>query len=205
MWPIEFNLDNPPWAGQSPEIYRQHPYYGDWFGQLFELWWKTDDPNVHIRLFFNLIQLILGGHKHIDAIVNDTLDMFVVNTDGRIEYPDYLRASSDGAADSGYSILDASLAEVEHDTIFTKLFDLGKHLPIECTECPHKRLCGGGFLPGRTSQDEVLSIKKSILCEDHFSFFSKVKQTLVQSNLDTFKDIDLSRLVVNGATTSSSS
>jgi uncharacterized protein len=177
LWPIHFNLDVPPWENNQAE-YKRRPVYGDWFSDLFQAWWDRDDPSLFIRSFFNLVELRLGGTSHIDALVNDHLEIFVVNTDGRIEYPDYLRVGGDENSNSGINILTANLDDAACDPIFQKLFQLATHLPHECSDCPHRDVCGGGFLAGRTSRLEVLSDRKSVMCADQFRFFSTVTQTI---------------------------
>jgi len=86
LWPIQFNHDRPPWADSVSEMqYADKPVYGKWFAELFKLWLEYDDPTVEIRQFSYAIRLWLGDHEHPDYLVNDTVDMFVVNTDGAVE------------------------------------------------------------------------------------------------------------------------
>jgi uncharacterized protein len=70
------------------------------------------------------------------------------------------------------------LDTIAEELVFKKLFTLKEYLPSECIGCPHENICGGGFLPGRTSLKQLLSTEKSILCYDHFIFFSTVKRIL---------------------------
>lgn len=178
LWPIEFNHDHPPWDKQGEEAYRQAPRYGTWFANLFKAWWELDDPDLYIRLFYNVLQLHLGGNAHIDALVNDRIDMFVVNTDGAIEYPDYLRAARDGATRTPYTIGDTTIRALEDDPLFGALLRLDTLLPDACRQCAHRRVCGGGFLPGRTSRARLLQPTRSVLCHDQYRFFSAVAEAI---------------------------
>jgi uncharacterized protein len=178
LWPIQFNHDNPPWSQTNEASYKNTPVYGTWFSKLFTTWWQRDDPEIYIRLFYGVLQRSLGASHHLDALVNDKLDMFVINTDGRVEYPDYLRAVSDEASKSIFNIARDEICAFSKDPVFNQLLNLGKSLPKECEGCQHKDICGGGFLPGRTSKLERITKSKSVLCADQFLFFSEVKSTI---------------------------
>src|SRR5690606_15939699 len=104
--------------------------------------------------------------------VNDVLNMFVINTDGDIEFHDYFRAYKNNSCYSGLSIINHSIFDIEKDMEFHKLLHLGEFLPSDCNNCHHRHVCGGGFLPGRMKEDiSDYSINKSILCYDHIYFF----------------------------------
>lgn len=175
LWPIEYNYDNLPWQGMSFDSYARSPRYGEWFGELFRLWWEEDDPSLHIRHFFDVIGVFLGGHRHGDSIVNDELGMFVVNTDGCYEYPDYFRAYKDGGSRSPFCVQSDSIASLARDPIFAYCLDLQNHLPTDCVPCPHRAVCGGGFMPGRLSASMTAPFDKSVLCADQYHFFSVVR------------------------------
>jgi len=160
------------------EAYRQQPVVGSWLANLFEEWWREDDPGLYIRLFFDIIKVLNGSRHHIDSLVNDTHDMIVINTDGSIEYSDYLRASGDGACATSYSVASNALAELEIDPVFRYLLELGTHLPAACKTCSFRHPCGGGFLPGRMMPGERSPRYRSVLCHDQFHFFHRVHKLL---------------------------
>ena len=179
LWPIEFNHFNPPWGASGETAYRERPRFGAWFSDLFHLWWRHDDPNVHIRMFDDAIRLLLGGAGHSDFFRNREVGMFAVNTDGRVEYPDYLRAGPSGAIETNISILNTSIDALHDDPIFRSLLQLDALLPQECCTCPHVDLCGGGFLPGRvTAAPSLISPRQSVLCFDQKLFFDTVRSLL---------------------------
>ena len=178
LWPIEFNYDNPPWTAQTFDDYIRKPPYGLWFAELFREWWRRDDPQIYIRLFFDVIHRVLGGRTHGDSIGNDVNDMLVINTDGAIEYPDYYRAHADGGSRTSYTIFDHSLGDLAHDPVFNFNLHMADFLPEPCTRCPHQNLCGGGFLPGRMSKGSLPPQHKSVLCFDHYYFYTTVQEIL---------------------------
>lgn len=180
LWPLEYNYDNPPWKDYpSIEDYAYAPRYGTWFADVFDLWWKLDDPEFRIRQFYDLVALHCGGSRHTDQIVNSESRLFVVNTDGRVEYPDYLRGASDGGTATGLNIHDASISDIERDEGFRFLFNLGSHCPSECLSCPVHYLCGGGFLSGRLARGDVFPQGRSVLCYDHFYFLKRVRDRVL--------------------------
>jgi uncharacterized protein len=184
LWPINFNWTRPPWEEAGELSYRVNPTYGVWFSRVFTEWWRLDDPTLYIRCFRQLIDLHIGSARHTDAYVNDRLDMFVVNTDGRIEYPDYVRAAGDGAAATRYTLQQHSLADAASDDLFTRLYNLSAQLPSECADCAHRASCGGGFLPGRAGSDGPLQ-RKSVLCHDQALLFSTIRFALQAAGLES--------------------
>jgi uncharacterized protein len=193
LWPIAYNYRNTPWShlGISEEEYIQSPHYGKWFSDLFQIWWKNDNPKIYIRLFYETIGALMGSKRHGDSLVNDCLDMVVVNTDGAVEYHDYFRAFKDSAIETGYSILRNTLSEVESDRVVQLLLNLGKHLPLACSGCDHKDICGGGFLAGRMETHvSDFTINNSILCYDYYYYIETVKRFVTNSKV-TYRDPQL--------------
>jgi uncharacterized protein len=178
LWPMELNHASLPWGTGQEARYRSNPRYGMWFAQLFEQWWHRDDPTLYIRLFYDCIYTLMGSPRHIENIVNDTVPIFVVNTDGCIEYHDYFRALADGGVRTRFRVQDDPLDALAADPVFRYLLDLGEHLPAECRDCQFGDICGGGFLPGRMEPDHMPPRRRSVLCYDEYYFFSSIRRTL---------------------------
>jgi len=178
LWPIEFHHGNPPWRGLDAGSYANSPRYGKWFAHLFDLWWQRDDPTLHIRLFFQIVERMLGSGVHSDAIVNDEAPMFVVNTDGGIEYPDYFRAYADSGSRTCFNVFHHDLRELTDDPGFAYCLSLKDRLPEGCRSCPQVDVCGGGFLPGRMMRGEWPPTRESVLCADQKYFFSHIQSIL---------------------------
>jgi uncharacterized protein len=180
LWPIEFNYDNPQWGSTNVDDYFERPVYGRWFAELFKEWWERNDPTLQVRLFHQTVEVILGSKVHGDNLVNDVLDMIVVNTDGGIEYPDYFRAYSDGGCRTEYSVALHDLDTLAEDPVFDFCLNLGNYRPPECEGCPCVQECGGGFLAGRMRKGVTLPTGRSVLCPDHFYFFTTVRGIMAQ-------------------------
>jgi uncharacterized protein len=181
LLPMQYNYDSPPWGPEHlEEDYALSPRIGRWLSALFLEWFIADDPDTYIRLFVDSIKFALGSKAHADNIVNDTIPMFCVNTDGSIEYPDYLRTAKDGGAATAFSIEKNRLLDFEGDTVFRSLLDLRDQRAIECEGCGVAEFCGGGFVPGRLSAVSNRLDKRSVYCHDHYRFFSTVIETLLK-------------------------
>jgi uncharacterized protein len=181
LWPIQFHHGSLPWRAYQTdeENYRSKPPVGRWFADLFEEWLREDDPELFIRLFFDVIRVLHGSHQHVDSLVNESNNMFVIDTDGSIEYPDYLRAAGDGACATPLNVFANALADLETESVFRYLLELGAHLPEECEGCSFRHPCGGGFLPGRMAPGAGREPRRrSVLCYDQFYFFRRVYSLL---------------------------
>jgi uncharacterized protein len=129
-------------------------------------------------LFIQTLQVILGSKLHTDSIVNDVLDMFVVNTDGGIEYPDYFRAFEDGGSRTSYNVANHELDVLAEDPVFDFCLNMEAYRPPECDSCPCVRECGGGFLAGRMQPGAQIPRGRSVLCPDHYYFFTTVRRLM---------------------------
>ncbi len=187
LWPIEFNYNNTPWDHYqlTRQQYAKEPLYGKWFADLFTLWFREDNPDIFIKSFYELLALKLGGKRHSDSLVNDELAMFVVDTNGHIEYHDYFRAFKDKSIKTGYSIFTHSITDMEKDPVFDKCSRLKEQLPPVCKGCDQVNICGGGFLSGRMQNDiQDFSINRSILCHDQKYFFDAVESVIAPAMAD---------------------
>ena len=72
---------------------------------------------TEIRLFTELIQLILGGSGAVEVLGLQPETLIVVDTDGTIKQLDSLSSAYDGAADTGLHVLTGSFdAALDHPT-----------------------------------------------------------------------------------------
>lgn len=171
LLPMEYNYDGPPWGEQNQATYANLPKYGVWLYKLFIRWLQEDDPDIHIRILFETLKVYFGSKIHTDNIVNDSIPMFVVNTDGAFEYPDYLRYTGPNGCTTAYNVFEHSINDLVKDPVYNELLNLSLSVPSECTYCPVVHLCGGGFLPGRMSGHSTNLNRRSVYCHDHYHFF----------------------------------
>lgn len=58
LWPRHFTPEAPPWSSRfamQPADYSISPVYGQWFSDLFRLWWILDNPRLSIESFRGLV------------------------------------------------------------------------------------------------------------------------------------------------------
>lgn len=176
LWPVQYQYASPPWEayGLSEGQYRLKPVIGAWLADLFSEWLLVDDPQIHIRYFYEVLQMLQGNATLGDSLVGASNHRFVINSDGGIEYPGHLRASREADCSTRFGITTNRLAELESDPVFHYLLDLETHLPPECFGCSFRHPCGGGWLPGRMLPGGRLPQYRSVLCHDQFHFFQRV-------------------------------
>ena len=91
--------------------------YADWLIAVFERWYSAPVQETRIRLFTELIQLILGGSAAVEGLGLGPATLIVVETDGTIRQLDSLSSAYSGAADTGLHVFTDSFdAALEHPT-----------------------------------------------------------------------------------------
>lgn len=183
LWPIGHHHDALPF--EDAGAYALSPRYGAWLAALFDRWFAHDDPGVQLRGFWDLLGVLMGGQDHFDGLVNNELSQVVVNTDGSLEAPDYLRAAFDGACATGLDIRRHSLDEAARHPVFARLLALGEHRPAACEACPLAGTCGGGFVAGRNDRQGLRLDQPSALCLDHYHFYAHVQNRALAARLGT--------------------
>jgi len=186
LWPMEFNHDHPPWWKAGLQNYIASPTYGVWFADVFTEWFRKDDPSLLIRTFVEAVSLMIDrSQPHGDDLVNDGLPLFVVNTDGRYEYHDYLRGIADGACNSGMNLSQHSLDTFASGPVMSRYLQLNSMLPAICRICPDVDICGGGFLPGRMSARNLpFPIGPSVMCFDQSYYLQRVRSLVFRRTGD---------------------
>lgn len=139
--------------------------YADWLITIFERWYSAPEQETRIRLFAELIQLVLGGPGAVEGLGLQPATLIVVETDGSIRQLDSLSSAYSGAADTGLHVLaDSFDAALDHPTTIARQIGAAA-LPPECQRCPVMRICGGGLYPHRYRSGEGFR-NRSVYCDD---------------------------------------
>ena len=92
--------------------------YADWLIAVFERWYSAPEQETRIRLFAELIQLVLGNPGAVEGLGLAPSTLIVVDTDGSIKQLDSLSSAYDGAAETGLHVstdaFDAALGPSDH-------------------------------------------------------------------------------------------
>jgi uncharacterized protein len=157
--------------------------YADWLIEVFERWYSAPVQETRIRLFTELIQLILGGSAAVEVLGLQPETLIVVDTDGTIKQLDSLSSAYPGAADTGLHILTSNFdAALDHPTTVAR--QLGADaLAAECRACPVMEICGGGLYPHRYREGAGFR-NPSVYCADLLRLITHVRERVISDLAD---------------------
>jgi uncharacterized protein len=157
--------------------------YADWLIEVFERWYSAPVQETQIRLFTELIQLVLGGPAAVESLGLRPSTLIVVDTDGTIKQLDSLSSAYPGAADTGLHILTGSFDDaLEHPTTVARQIGADA-LAAECRACPVMEICGGGLYPHRYRQGEGFR-HPSVYCADLKKLITHVRDRVISDLAD---------------------
>ena len=141
---VDFLLPHGTWDAPPPGRVPDSPAtpYADWLIAIFDQWY--DRPRTEIRLFAEIIRLLLGQPSGGEAVGLAPARFLVIETDGSMAQVDTLRAAFAGAAETGLHVdrnsFDDALLLPE-----IAARQLGRDaLSVTCRDCRIWRVCGGG-------------------------------------------------------------
>lgn len=146
---IDLLLPHATWAVPPPGWAPATTPYGDWLVAVFDRWYLAPVRETGIRLFEEVLNLVLGGRSRSEAVGLSPVDLVVVETDGRLEQADSLKVAYDGAAATGLHVRDQTFeAALDHPGFRARHRGLAG-LAAECRACPVVAVCGGGMYAHR--------------------------------------------------------
>jgi len=122
--------------------------YADWLIAVFDRWYVEENP-IGIRIFDDIITLLLGGASRSEQVGLSPAAILVVESDGEIEQVDALKSAYPGACATGLNVLrdDFHLALEDKGVIARQI---GRAALSEvCLECPIHQICGAGHYAHR--------------------------------------------------------
>ncbi|WP_329133998.1 FxsB family cyclophane-forming radical SAM/SPASM peptide maturase [Streptomyces sp. NBC_00670] len=123
--------------------------YGDWLCAVFDRWYGAPVRETGIRLFEEIMVLLLGGTARSEAVGLTPVDLVVVETDGTIEQADSLKVSYPGAPETGLDVFRYTFAQAALHPAFRARQRGTAGLGPVCRACPRARVCGGGLYAHR--------------------------------------------------------
>ncbi|GAA2128759.1 hypothetical protein GCM10009727_19620 [Actinomadura napierensis] len=152
--------DRPPGRGRGPDT-----PYADWLIAVFERWYSAPAVETRVRLFSEIIGLLLGGRSGTEAVGLSPVALAVVETDGSVEQVDSLKSAFAGAAGTALHVeKDSFDAALEHPGIRARQAGIAS-LSTECRACPIVRICGGGLYAHRFGKGNGFA-NPSVYCRD---------------------------------------
>ena len=150
--------------------------YGEWLLTVFDRWYRGQETSV--RLFREIIQLVLGGMGAVEGLGLRPATSVVVDTDGAIKQLDSLSATYPGAAETGLNVAVNSFDEaLSHPLTAVRQGGLSV-LSGTCRSCPVVRTCGGGLLTHRYRDSNGFD-NPSVYCQDLLLLISTIQKRVL--------------------------
>lgn len=160
---------------QCDQFFKTSTPIADYLIPIFNQWYGEDNPSVIVRLFWELINLILFGTSDAEIFSNAIPSYVVIETDGSIQAMDVLRICDPSLSDSGLNVLVNEFHELGSASPFVrKLLSDGIPAPIECRNCSEFSICGGGLLPHRYSREHQFD-NRSVWCSDILKLLKHIR------------------------------
>ena len=148
--------------------------YADWLISVFDRWYGAPRQETRIRLFSELIQLVLGQPGAVEGLGLMPSTLVVVETDGAIKELDSLSSSYAGAADTGLNIASDTFDDaLSHPTTVARQIGAAA-LSEQCHACPAMEICGGGLYPHRYRRGAGFR-NPSVYCADLLRLIDHVR------------------------------
>lgn len=171
---IDFVLPHGTWAlpppGRVPDP--ASTPYADWLIEIFQQWYPK--PQTQVRLFQEIMQLLLGGASDSEIVGLAPARMVVIETDGSVQQEDTLKIAFAGAPATGLHLrrdpLDAALLLPQ---VVARQIGV-QALSAQCRACPIHAICGGGLYSHRYREGTGFS-NPSVYCPDLMALISHIR------------------------------
>jgi uncharacterized protein len=176
---MDFLLPQGNWSAPPPgrEPDSATPY-ADWLIKIFDRWYGAARRETRIRLFEELIHLLLGGMSATEAVGLTPSSLVVVETDGSIEQSDDLTAAYPHAAWTGLHVGADSFDAAAGLPGFAAR-QLGIHaLSDECRACTVVQVCGGGLYAHRYRSGQGFR-NPSVYCTDLYRLIIYIRDRIL--------------------------
>jgi uncharacterized protein len=149
----------------------------DWLIAVFDRWYGAPRRETRIRIFSELMRVILGGASGTESIGLSPVTTAVIETNGWIEQSDTLKSAFPGAPRTGLHVSrDSFDAVLRLPAVVARQLGV-RALCSTCRDCPVHLVCGGGhyvhrYLPGSGFA------APSVYCPDLFKLISHVREAV---------------------------
>jgi uncharacterized protein len=151
--------------------------HGQWLISVFDRWYGAPRQETRIRLFSELIQLVLGQPGGVEGLGLLPSTLVVVDTDGSVKQLDSLSSAYPGAADTGLTVWSGGFDDaLNHPTTVARQIGVAA-LAAQCVTCPVMEICGGGLYPHRFRRGEGFR-HPSVYCADLFQLITHVRDRI---------------------------
>lgn len=163
-------------SGEAADCSITPKEFADSTAKIFDLWWELDDPQIHIRLFENVLQGFLGGEPGLCEFAGTCTAYFTLDIDGSVYPCDKFAGLS---AFKFGNILELPLTEILDGEGYRNFTTQVEASRLECTECEWFSVCGGGCAYYRFMQRGNLT-DHNYFCGFRRRFLQHVKERINQ-------------------------
>jgi uncharacterized protein len=172
---IDFHLPHGNWSSPPPgRTSDEAAPYAEWLIAVFNRWYDTKPRETKVRLFEEIIHLLLGGTSAAEAVGLTPSSLIIIESDGSIEQSDILKSAYDGAAATGLHVQRNSFDDaLRLPQIMATQLGLAA-LSEECTKCPVRMICGAGLYAHRYRAGSGF-LNRSVYCKDLFALITHIR------------------------------
>jgi uncharacterized protein len=173
---IDFLLPHGNWSAPPPgrPASAETAPYADWLTAVFDHWYGTADGSIVIRLFDEIISLLLGGVSRTEEVGLSPVAVVVVESDGTIALSDVFQSAT---AATGLNVsrdaFDAALQTPRAVAVGAKAATLS----AQCRACPVGPVCGGGLYAHRYRTENGFD-NPSVYCADLYRLITHIRSRL---------------------------
>jgi uncharacterized protein len=170
----------PPTAPPTPAVLAASATpYAEWLCAVFDRWYGAPRQETGIRLFEELMALLMGGQASSEVLGLSPVDLVVVETDGTIEMADSLKISFDGAAATGMDVFRHSFSQAASAPPFRTHQRGLAGIGAVCVACPLVKTCGGGLYAHRYAPHTAEPFTHpSVYCADLAVLITHIRRRL---------------------------
>jgi uncharacterized protein len=182
---VDFMLPHGNWTSTPPGLVSTSisTPYADWLIAVFDRWYGAPNRETGVRIFDEIINVLLGGHSRLEGIGLSPAGMIVIETDGMIEQSDILASSFEGAAATGLHVArDPFDAALRLPDVRARQNGVSG-LSARCRGCDIRTVCGGGLRAHRfrAGGGSPVFDNPSVYCADLYRLITHIRLTIAEN------------------------
>jgi uncharacterized protein len=176
---VDFLLPHGNWSAPPPHRVPGSPAtpYADWLIPVFDRWYHAPRQETKVRLFTEIINVLLGGISRVEGIGTAPAVIAVVETDGAIEGSDMLASAYQGAGATELTVDSDSFDDALRRPVFVAAQAGRAGLARACQDCRLGKVCGGGLYPHRFRAGAGFR-NPSVYCPDLYRLIDHIRGAL---------------------------
>ncbi|GAA3573084.1 hypothetical protein GCM10022419_062520 [Nonomuraea rosea] len=151
--------------------------YADWLIAAFDRWYSAPRKETEVRLFSEIIHLLLGGRSNSETVGLSPSSVLVIDTDGTMELSDTVKSSIPNMPANGLNVAANSFDEALFRPEAAARQLGASALAAECLSCDVRDVCGGGQFAHRYRAGHGFA-NPSVYCPDLLKLIRHVKSAV---------------------------